>query len=190
MKDKQGVSHPLRRLHADAAEKTLGVFISMDGNQRRQAACLKEVSTTFGQRIRASPCPKLHALYTFSASYMKSIEHSLPVTCLSLSTWDDIPRPAVAPSLQRSGISKTAPRVPLFAPPSYGGFGWKHPFHLQGLAHISAHIQESVTASQTGSLLQQSHEAMIMEAGVPIELGATPFDRCSSHLSPSWLLLT
>ena len=121
-------------------------------------------------------------------SCMKSIEHSLPVTCLWLSIWDTVVKPAVSPSLQRARISETALRIPLFAPPPCcGGFGWKHPFHLQGFTHISTCIQEAVTVSQTSSLLQQSHEALIMEAGVPIELGDSAFDRHLTCLSPSWL---
>ena len=105
-------------------------------------------------------------------------------TCFSLSAWEAIVKPAVAPSLQCARISKTVPCTPLFAPPLCRGFGWKHPFHLQGLAHISTHIQESVTGGQTGSLLQQSCEALVMEAGVPIKLGDSAFDRHLTHLSP------
>ena len=123
MNDKHGHPHPLQCLDTDAAEKTLGVFIAMDGNQKRHTEYLTNISTTFGCSILHSLCPKNHTLYTFSALYMKSIEYSLPLTCLPLSTWDKIIRPAVLPSLQKAGISKTSPRVPLFAPPLYGGFG-------------------------------------------------------------------
>ena len=162
----------------------------MDGNQKRQFEYLTEISTVFGRRVRETSCPKTHALYTFAASFMKSIEYSLPVTCLSLHQWDTILKPAISPSLQRSGISRSAPRIPLYAPTLYGGFGWKHPFHLQGLAHVSTFLQELVSNSQTGSLLYQSYEALIMEAGVPIEMGTTDFDRYSRYLTPSWLLST
>ena len=185
MKDRHRVSHPLCRPNKDTAKKTLGVITSMDGNQQSQIACLTKVSTTFDHRVCATPCPKLHVLCAFSASHMKSIKCSLLVTCLSLPAWDAIVNPAVAPSLQRARISKTPSCTPLFAPLLPRGLGWKHLFHLQGLVHISTHIQESSAGGQTSSLLQQSCEALIMEAGIPIEPGASTFERpprgCCQH---------
>ena len=149
-----------------------------------------EISTVFGRRVQETSCPETHALHAFSASFMKSIECSPPATCLSLHQWDTVLKPATSPALQRSGVSRSAPQTPLCAPTLHGGFGWKHPFHLQGLAHTSTFLQELVSKSQTGALLHQSCEALTMEARVPVEMGTSDFDQHSGCLTPSWLVST
>ena len=87
-------------------------------------------------------------------------------------------------------FQETAPRTPLFAPLLCRGFGWKHGFYLQGLAHVSTCIQESAVDRQTGSPLQQSYKALIMEVGIPVELRASNLKRHLTHISPMWLLST
>ena len=184
LRDKAGQAFPLRRLEPGEAEKTLGVYIAMDGNHRRQLEYLRNIAITFGLQVRSVSCPKSHVLYTFAASFMKSLEHSLPVTGLSKAEWRTILTPALAPTLQRAGICKNAPRTPLFMPSVYGGFGWKHPFHLQGLSHVQTLLQESVSNSQTGELLRHTSEALRLELGTSADLTESDLARFFCYLTP------
>ena len=62
----QGDPQPLRRYEPSHAEKTLGVFISMDGNEQAEIAYLKRQCIPFGAKIEASTCTKNEDLYTLS----------------------------------------------------------------------------------------------------------------------------
>ena len=47
MKDKDGEVKPLARYEPSEAQETLGVFIVMDGNWRRQKEVLEQKAATF-----------------------------------------------------------------------------------------------------------------------------------------------
>ena len=57
--DKNGNRDPLRRHEVHYAEKTLGVCISMDGNEDAEMTRLKVLSKTFADQIRIAPRMRL-----------------------------------------------------------------------------------------------------------------------------------
>ena len=184
--DRYGTRAPLRRFDVDYADKTLGVFISMDGNEQAEYDHLLSTSRTFALQLKAAKCSKNQALYTFSASFMKSIEYAMPVTQFSETEWHKILAPALKPTLQRSGISSSAPRAALFGPALYQGFDIMHPYFNQEICHIMTLVQESVCSSQTGLLLRLSAEALRLEVGVPFTLGDCDYSKYSSYTTDCW----
>jgi hypothetical protein len=140
--DSAGARHPLQRYEPSHAEKTLGVFISMDGNEDAEIECLTQKCITFGAKMKASTCTKNEALYTFTASLLPALEYALPVTNLSESQWDKVLAPALVPSLHKAGVSKNISRPSLFGPTKYQGFGIKHPYFSQQIQHIATLFQE------------------------------------------------
>ena len=54
LNDKYGTSHPFKPLYINEGLETLGVFISMDGNQTDQLNNLREKSRVFAEQIRTS----------------------------------------------------------------------------------------------------------------------------------------
>ena len=97
----------------DHAEKTLGVYISMDGNEDAELDYLLSMSKTFGSQMKTTKCTKNIALYTYNSSFLKSIEYSMAITQFSEQEWIKIMSPALGPTLQKAGISKNAPRSAL-----------------------------------------------------------------------------
>ena len=83
--DSAGARHPLQWYEPSHAEKTLGVHISMDGNEEADIEYLTQKCITFGAKMKASTCTKNEALYTFTASLLPALEYALPVTNLSAS---------------------------------------------------------------------------------------------------------
>jgi len=74
IQDRTGVTFPLQRYEVSHADKTLGVFIAMDGNKDTEIAYLTKVSATFGQQVRTTKCEKNAAIYALQFSLMKTLE--------------------------------------------------------------------------------------------------------------------
>ena len=177
---------PLCCFNVAHADKTLGVFISMDGNEDAAKHHLKSMALTFGSQMRSSKCSKAAALFTLKSSFMKSIEYVLPVTQFSESEWNSIFSPALIPSLQQFGIALSAPRASRFGPERFQGFNIHHPFFLQQISHIMTLLQESVADSQTGKLLRLTAESLRLEIGIPFELGTCDYSICSAYTTDCW----
>ena len=104
--DSQGGHHPLQQYEPAHADKTLGVHISMDGNEKAEIEYLTQKCIIFGTKMKAASCTKNEALYTFTDSLLPALEYALPVTNVSESQWDKILAPALVPSLHKAGVSK------------------------------------------------------------------------------------
>ena len=157
MKDQS--RHFLQRYETDRAEQTLGVFLSMDGNEDKQFQSLYDQSKKFATQIYTSKCTEEAADYTFRCSFLKTLEYPMPVTQFTEDQWKKIYTPALNASLNRSRISKTFPRAVLFGTNLYHGLNIMNPYYNQAISHIIALIQESVSNTQTGNLLRATAEA-------------------------------
>ena len=78
-----GTREPLQRHEVDYAEKTLGVFVSMDGNENAENKYLREKSVTFANQMKTSKANKNSGMYTYTASSMKTMEYPMVVTQFS-----------------------------------------------------------------------------------------------------------
>ena len=102
----------------------------MDGNEKAEIAYLKQLSITFGAKMKASTCTKNEALYSFTASFLPALEYALPVTNISEAQWDTILAPALVPSLHKAGVRMV----------SY----WASDILVTGRAYSSAGSNEAV----------------------------------------------
>ena len=96
--DKHGTRQQLKRMNVEMAEKTLGVFLGMDGNNRCQFRHLQEEAVKFGDQIRSSKCDRNTALYTYNNCFLKSMEYCMQTTDFTETQWNDILKPALRTS--------------------------------------------------------------------------------------------
>ena len=179
----------LRRHEVEYAEKTQGIFISMDINEKAEKIYLREEATTFAAQTKTRKANKNACLYTYNASFMKTMEYSMAVTQFSEAEWNSIVAPALQISLQKGGMSKHFLLAVFYGPEYYQCFHVMHPYFNQEVTHITTHVQESVNrinGSQTAKLLQGSAEAFRLELGLPFTLGTVKYDNVAPYLSDCW----
>ena len=181
-----GIREPLRRHEVNYAEKTLGVFISMDGNEKAEKKYLWEEAVTFADQMKIRKANKNACIYTYTASFMKTMEYPMAVTQFSKAKWNTIVAPPLQISLQKGGMSKNFPRAVFYGPDHYQGLHVMHPYFNQEITHITTHVQENVNVSQIGKLLQGSAEAFWLELGLPFTLRTVTYDIVAPYLSDCW----
>ena len=114
--DLQGNLVFIEQLDVSTAVESLGVWITMNGNQAQQKESLLAQSTKFAAQMRSSSCSKTEALYTYSSSFLKSLEYPMEVTRFSKKEWNSIVWPALSASLHAAGMEARFPHTVLYGP--------------------------------------------------------------------------
>ena len=96
----------LRRLDPhETVDKTLGVYLAMDGNNSREIEHLKTEVQRFCETVRTQKIECNDAWYIFEHSIMKTLEYPLAALTLNYSEWDSIMKPLLKIILPKAGFA-------------------------------------------------------------------------------------
>ena len=186
MNDKHGNSHPLQRLEVTEGRETLGVHISMDGNDTDEYKHLKNVCRKFGDDMRATDCTPHDAIYTYTCCLMPKLEYCMPVTSFSKKQWTSIIWPALRPTLNRAHIAISDPRAVLYGSQRYFGYVLQDPYLRQGIIKLITLVQEAMNGSLTGNILTNAIEGYNMELGFNTTPAHTPWEAVKEYSTNCW----
>jgi hypothetical protein len=176
------------RLEPSEARETLGVFVSMHGNWRRQLDVLIAKAQLFAEYLRTSKPDRNTTWYVFFTSFMKSLEYPMEAACLSKADWDEVMGPLLGITLQLCRMASTFPRDLLYTSLQFQDLGARHPFYQQMISHLAMLIAEtSNDKSISGRLLQGVAEDLCREIGLPGEFTDAPWDRLAPVVTHTWL---
>ena len=164
----------LGRYEMTHADKTLGVYITMDDNEETKIKHLTALSEDFDHQLRTAKCEKNASMHTLQYSLMKTFEYPMAVTQLDEDTWTNILCLTLTAALYKAGMPMNFPIDVLFDPALFQGYQLQHPFFTQEISHITTLLQESVRNFQTGQLLRLTAEYLT---------------RPTSHLHPMLLIV-
>ena len=167
----------VKRKEASLANESLGIQLTLTGNQDEQKKVLKQKSESFAAQVSKKRCNKTAALWTFQHSFMPSLSYPMVVTQFSEDEWKKIISPAARATMNSAGMVKNMPHAIFYGPEKYQGLNVHNPYFLQGIIHVMVLIQESVLQSQTGTLLKACAEAFRVKIGIPFSLTNTKYDR-------------
>ena len=166
--------------------ETLGVFISMDGNQEAQIESLTKKSKKFEDLLRSNSCDANTAIFTYNNCFMRGIEYCMPVTHLTKDQWNKILWPARKISLQRSKMTMSFPKSALYGSQLYNRFVFEEPYVKQGIEKISTLIQEIYSCTQTSTLIESVIEGFHLELGFNSSLANLNWDKAKKYVTMSW----
>ena len=157
--DEDGERYTVNREQTSSAEKSLGVCLALDGNQRKQLQVTTRKSQVFKAEIRAGRCSKNDALHTFNNSFMPSLQYPMIATQFDKDKWKQAIQPVLPATLNKVGMVITFSLKVLYGPDLYQGLDVKNPYFLQEIIHIMTYVQELVGGSQTGRLFRSCAKA-------------------------------
>ena len=174
--NQEGNMMTIQREEPSSVNESLGIQLTLTGNQSKQKEVLKEKSEVFATQIRTRKCDNTTALWTFTNSFYPSMMYPMVATYFSEDDWNEIMRPALRATLSSAGMAKNFPRSIFFGPEKYQGLDVYHPYFLQEIIHLQTLFQESLRNSQTGRLLRANAEAFQIEIGIPFSISNTKYD--------------
>ena len=104
--DQEGNMIIIKREESSSANKSLGIQLTLTGDQSKQKEVLKEKSEVFAAQIRARKYNKTTALWTFTKSSFLSMIYPMVATHFTKTEWVDIIRPAVRATPSSAGMAK------------------------------------------------------------------------------------
>jgi hypothetical protein len=177
----------LTRHEVTHAEETLGVKLSMDGNNADEKRMLRKKAEEFADQMRTGSLDKNDVWFAITATIMKTLEYPMIATTLSKADWDHIMSPILTQGLPKANIERHFPRAVLYGPIELQGFGVMHPWHHQELLHLITLIDQLISNSLTGQLLTVSLEQMILEVGLPGCVFDYPYEPFQELITGSWI---
>ena len=110
----------------------------------------------YKMKSRSSANPYVHkkierndAWYTFTHSFMKTLEYPLAATTLTYGEWNSILRPLLKIVLPKTGFARNYKRDVFFGPTKALGLEIIHPWTHQLIAHWTTWLEEAVNNTLT-----------------------------------------
>jgi hypothetical protein len=176
----------LERIEPTEARETLGVFLAMDGNNKRHIQELQSKAETYGKHMTKGFVNKFEAWHALKSTILMTLQYPLEILSLTQEQWQHILAPIMLTNLPKAGFMRHFPRAIIFGPSSEMGLGLMHPFHLQFLRQIVLVLDKIITPSITGELLISTAEQLILEAGLSGPISAFPMDILRPVLTDCW----
>jgi uncharacterized protein with LGFP repeats len=126
----------LQRCKASEAQKTLGKFLAMDGNNMEETQYLRQKAVDFADCVRTGFLSRQDATYALHHTIMKTLEYPMVATTMDKLQWDYIMAPILQATLPRMGSVRNLPRDVVYTSEALCGLGVYHLWHNQHLSQM------------------------------------------------------
>ena len=131
-------SIPVRmtRLQPFQAHKTLGCFVAINGQSKRQFLVVKKQIQEWAAKVRGSFLNKKEKIMAYEAYIKKTIEYIAPTACMTkqqCAILDSIITPIL---FHIHNIQRNCSKSVLYTPELDGGFGYRSIWHIQGIEKL------------------------------------------------------
>ena len=185
--DPSHVRTTLTRLEVSEARETLGIFLSMDGNQQAEFLKLRTIAQKWSDQVRCGHLSTAEAWFSLTHTVMKALEYPLTATTLSRAQCDSLMATLLKTALPRLHIAMSFPKLARFGPRKYHGLGIPHLWTTQGLDKLAAILRHGNLSSIPGHQIRCSYEFAQLETGLPGNLFTYSYKDFSPLLTPCWL---
>lgn len=182
------------------AVETLGIPLSMDGNQIAIAQSLRAKINKWASKISTRQLTRQETLISLHTGISKSLDYPLVATRLTKKQCNDPMRPLRQAALPILGIPSTFPTVLVHSPREFLGLGFPNLWFEQGLAQVNCVLQQiqhnqTTQHDSTAQLYKHVLEGMQMELGMPdypLNYDYYKFHRCTTptQLHTVWQFCT
>jgi hypothetical protein len=121
-----GQDSGIKRKEPTEGHRTLGFFMTGDGNSNEHKRVMKEKWLAYAMAIRNSTLHRGECSMAYGAKYMPSIAYGTPETTLAYKECEDVQRAVVAAILPKMRIVRNAARKVVIGSAKYCGLGIEH----------------------------------------------------------------
>ena len=185
--DTHGNRDLVKQLEVNESYKTLGVFLTADGNHEDEVDYLHEKATEWADRIRVSFLGESKAAKALRSTIVKKLEYPLLALTLTKEECNHILRPLYAATLPKARINCNFSQAMLRAPGGLLGLEMPCLYTQQIVSHMECLLRHGGTDSITGQLLEASIEVSKTELGMQGDLFHHFFESIGFLLTNSWI---
>jgi hypothetical protein len=178
----------IKRKTPTEGHRTLGFFMTGDGNSNEHKQVMKEKGLAYAMAIRNSSLQRGKSSTAYGAYYMPSLAYGTPATTLSYKECEDVQRAVVAAILPKMGIVRNAARKVVFGSAKYCGLMLDHLAITQNYSLLQNLIGHIRSKSITRNLIRQQLDYTQLEIGCSAQVLGQDYNRYSQAiLCPNWI---
>jgi hypothetical protein len=185
--DDDGNRFTLDRLEVSQAKETIGVFLSMDGNQRKQVEEMTKKSVAWADLVRCGRLAPHEAWLSLNHGVLMSLRYPLMACSLSESECEDIMRPLLNTGLPAISVTSKFPRVVVHGPKDRQGFRIPHLWTSMHIEKFWLALQHGHSRTITGCQLRHSMEIFRLEAGLSGHIFHLDGSFTKDWCTPTWI---
>ena len=156
----------IKRLQPFTAHRTLGMWVAVDGNNRKQLEVLHKKIDAWCDKIRTRYLSSENTIKAYQGYLEPGLRYALSMTSYTYDECEKMCKKFAPILLNAIGIQRNCARSVLYAPQRYGGYGIRHLYHVQGLEKISFMFMHYRKKDTTGKLIQISMDWTDLELGM------------------------
>jgi hypothetical protein len=191
VKDMYGAVQTIRRCPVDHAERTLGIYLAPDGNERVQELVLRKKSVEWAKALRSSTLPRSLAIQAYSTTIARTFAYPTVATCLTRKQTASVQGPAMIAALRAAGVGSDAPVVLRTGPVEFQGLGMPDLYTTQLYAHLDALVFALEQPHRnTSQLIRVNGELLKLELGLNGRLFDYDYSLFQESVTKSWMKST
>ena len=142
----------VKRLQPFTAHRTLGCYIAIDGNSRRQFNILMAKVNQWNNRITTSFLLAEDRLTSYDSYIKKSIQFVAPTHCLNQTQCHELDKKITPVLYNAHSIQRNCSKCILYGPSLFGGFGHYDNWQIKGIEKLKFLIMHYRRHDVTGQL--------------------------------------
>ena len=158
--------YTLERISALAAERILGIRLSMSGEMKQEYEYRKDQIEKLAHRLYTAPLSPSDAYTVYSTRYCPMIKYALPITTFSKTQLKNIQKRFIHLLLPKMGMNRNMPRAVIFGPRSKGGRELMDLRIVQPSLHITTNTGHMRRNDKAGKLLYTTMSDTQLELGI------------------------
>ena len=187
---KEGYGHEekrIKRLQPYECHRTLGHFVSVNGNQSRQKREIAKKVQNWCDKLRTRYLNGPDTIYAYRTYLVMSLKYMLSSSMLSYEECDELGKKVEGILFNAVNIQRNCARVVLYSPLSFGGLGIEHLYHIQCLEKIRFFFRHIRTNDVTGRLFQICMAWTQLEVGTKNHFFQEDYKEHHRRITPTWI---
>ena len=176
----------MKRLQPFQAHRTLGCYVAINGQSRRQFIVLKQKIQEWATKIKGSFLNKREKITAYEAYIKKTIEYIAPTACMTLKQCQQLDSLITPILFHIHKIQRNCSKSVLYTPHECGGFGYKSIWHIQGLAKLKFFLLHHRRNDTTGKLIRASIRWTQLELGLEGQIFDRDHDKYKHYVTNTW----
>ena len=177
----------ITRLEPNEPHKTLGHYISIDGNNDKQLELITKLVTTWCQRIRASGLSDESKRLAYTGWLVPAIKYKVISMTLTEKDWEKLQKVLNPVLLHSFGFARTTARVVLHSSFNLAGLNIHHLYQLQGFEKLKLFLWHLRLQDTTGKLLKISKNNTQLEIGLSKPFLELKHGKYAYLATPTWI---
>ena len=174
-------------LDDDDVFKTLGIHMTISGNETAQIADMKKKSNDYTKGILFVSVTNFEAWTRLFTIWLGKLNYPLAVMSMPRHACEKIQSKAINASLSKYGFSRKTSRTAVFDAFWFGGLGWRHIYFEEDILHILTIIKHLRIPGPFQSVLRIClnwwYQVIASVSFLPLYMPAIPLNYTDSQCS-------